>query len=216
MTFQLKDMYNYLLSHTFPGLLLGVEIILAFYWFTNLPVDVFIVKICKTNPTLLIIIGYALSTLLGFIIDGLHHYFYEDIQDTKWYEDHFGKNHNEISSKPINCQSKNKFISLKDSDKFYIYTHFVEDDYYYPYEAYANTSIAMSFGLVLLIMLICIGRSCNVLISTSTYIFLLVLTPVYIFILCIMIYEAIITLKDCEDEEDQFNAAYKSNENRED
>jgi hypothetical protein len=214
MKFELKDIYNYLLSHTFPGLLLGIEILLALYWFTNLPVDAFIVEICKTKPTLLIIIGYALSTLLGFIIDGLHHFYYEDLY--KLYNKHFCKDQNYKISEILNSESNNIFLPLKDTDKLNIYTHVIDDDYYYQYEAYANTTIVMFFGFVLLILFLCIGRSCDVVISNSTYTLLLVLTAIYIFILGIVIYEATITLKQCDEEEEKFFLACLSNQNKDD
>ena len=36
MKFDLKDMYNYLISHTYPGALFGVEILLSLQWFFNI------------------------------------------------------------------------------------------------------------------------------------------------------------------------------------
>jgi hypothetical protein len=125
----------------------------------------------------------------------------------------FGRCQDKNVSDSLCDDTHNIFIALTDTDKLNIYTHFIDDDYYYPYEAYANTSIAMFFGFILLILLLWIGRSCNVEISHSTYIFLCVFTTVYMFILGIVIYEARTTYKQCDDEEDKFISAYLSNKN---
>ena len=76
-------MYRYLLSHTFPGLILGIEIILAIYWFSDLPVKACIETGFKQHASVIILIGYAISTLMGFIVDGIHHFFFEDLLDIK-------------------------------------------------------------------------------------------------------------------------------------
>jgi hypothetical protein len=196
MKFDLKDMYKYLLSHTLPGLLLGIEILLAFYWFTDLPVEALVKSACNANPSLIIILGYALSTLLGFLVDGVHHFWFEDCKLTR-------------SSKYLivsddKAYSISKYKNISDEFKLNAYCHFIEDDLYYPYEAFANISVVMFFGLILLILLVSIGKSCNILISNSTFYTLIVIIIIYTILLAITIYEAYETFSAYYDEDDWF------------
>ncbi len=127
--------YNYLISHTFPGIFLWFEIILAFSLFT--PINIFNM-LCSVdykiiNIIILIIIIYIISTLLGIVLDGIHHYIF-----AKW-------------------ESNNK--SLKEQFEIYEYISSIEQlqickqtvdkDYWYYYECYANLAIAMIPGILL-------------------------------------------------------------------
>jgi hypothetical protein len=75
--------YGYLISHTFPGLFLAFEIILAFSLFS--PINIFNIiysidyKII--NVIVLLIILYVFSTMFGIILDGVHHFIFR-----KWEE----------------------------------------------------------------------------------------------------------------------------------
>jgi len=76
--------YGYLISHTFPGIFLGFEIMFAFTMFT--PINIFNI-ICSidykiVNIVALIIVIYIISTLLGVILDGIHHFIF-----AKWESD---------------------------------------------------------------------------------------------------------------------------------
>jgi len=137
MKFDLKKMYSFLLSHTFPGLLLMVEISL---FLRSIGSDVFHLLIKINNPVIVVLAGYAFSTLLGTILDGMQHFIFDTID---W-----------IANKNINhkINTKKKFEAFKKSgDKCVkIYDRFLSDDLWYPYEALANISIAMLLGLLLL------------------------------------------------------------------
>lgn len=78
MKFEIKDMYNFLLSHTFPGMILGIEIIYLLQWNKQIDITQLFQKPYSDHSLLLIIVAYAVSTVLGFIIDGVHHWAYED------------------------------------------------------------------------------------------------------------------------------------------
>jgi hypothetical protein len=67
--------YGNLISHTFPGLFLAFEIILAFRLFTPFNGFNFICSINYTVTNVLgILIGvYVIATLLGIILDAIHH-----------------------------------------------------------------------------------------------------------------------------------------------
>ena len=81
MNFEFRGMYKYLTSHTFPGLLLGVEILYIVkiikpaLWF-------YFLQICCSNTSTVIvlsILAYAFSTLLGVVVDSVHHFLYENV-----------------------------------------------------------------------------------------------------------------------------------------
>lgn len=70
MELKLKDMsYGLLLSHTFPGLLFGLEIALAFHLFTNFSIYKFLFSLQKFDFAVLttVLIGvFVTATLLEF------------------------------------------------------------------------------------------------------------------------------------------------------
>jgi hypothetical protein len=142
MKFELGDMYKYLLSHTFPGLLVLMEILLALEWFASKDVWV---SLSKWNVWVLIIIAYAFSTLLGIIVDGIHHLLFEDMELVK-------SKGLKFKMRDVKTENlKEKFEAISDKDKMEIYQSLIMEDYWYPYEAYSNISIAMIPGLILLI-----------------------------------------------------------------
>jgi hypothetical protein len=68
-----KISYGQLISHTFPGLLLAIEIILFFKLFT--PYDgfnfLYTIDYKVTNFIGILIVFYVLSTILGVVLDGI-------------------------------------------------------------------------------------------------------------------------------------------------
>ena len=180
MDFKLRDMYSYLLSHTFPGLFLGLEILLALQWFAHFDVLLLMqTELSKPQNTgsiiAVVIVGYAFSTLLGFVLDGIHHFVYEDFLREE--------------------KDDNIFYAVNNVEKMQIYQHFVEDDYWYPYEAYANISVAMVPGIFLLPY-----KLYNLHVDTW---FLLTMVISYIFVFYVMTYEAHCTYKRCIEREKQ-------------
>ena len=130
MKFELKDMYSFLISHTFPGLLVLVEILLFYQWYVNPHFGEFVQQNWPTETCtiiLLLILAYAFSTLLGVILDCVHHFILEDF----------------LRKNTID----NKFTAIKDNLSMEVYGHFLEDDLWYFYEAYANVGLAMVPGL---------------------------------------------------------------------
>ena len=126
MKFELKDMYGFLLSHTFPGVLVLMEILLYLQWIAKVDVSGFLKQVWSSSAggvVVLLILGYAFSTLLGNILDGVHHFFIEDVLRKK--------------------QKEEKFQAISDNVTMNIYKHFLEDDLWYPYEGYANISFAI-------------------------------------------------------------------------
>ncbi len=183
MELKLKDMYSYLLSHTFPGLFFGIEIMFIFKWFMNVDlISPIIIEFTKPDNAgiviAVVVLSYAFSTLLGFVLDGIHHFVYEDFM-----------------RKFDGYKDDDIFAAINTIERMQIYQHFVEDDYWYPYEAYANISIAMLPGLFLLTYkLINLG---------ITWWIICLFTIVYILILYIMFYEAKCTYECCCDREEQ-------------
>jgi hypothetical protein len=126
-------MYGFLLSHTFPGSLVLIEILLCLEWFAGIDVWVSLKQVWSAgagSTIFFLILGYALSTLLGNILDGTHHFFFEDFLRQQVKEE--------------------KFNAISDNLTMDIYKHFLEDDLWYPYEQYANISFAMIPGWGLL------------------------------------------------------------------
>ena len=80
MELKIRDLYSYMLSHTGPGFLLGVEILIYLQLFANIDVSGFISRIWLGNTGGILVfaaIVYIVSTILGIIIDGFHHFFFE-------------------------------------------------------------------------------------------------------------------------------------------
>lgn len=187
MKFELKDMYSFLLSHTFPGLLVLIEILLALHWFARLDVLPFLQKIWSTaqagNIIILLILAYAFSTLLGIILDGVHHFFLEDIWDIKQKE------------------KDEKFKAFSDNLRMDVYKHFLDDDLWYYYEAYANISFAMiPGGILFYYWLSCVKH------FQGWYFWISIL--LYVFVIAITFAEAIFTKLRFENDEEQFIDAY--------
>jgi hypothetical protein len=73
MEFNIKGMsYSLLLSHTFPGLLFGLQILLAFALYTKFNVITFLSSQENNaiNLVSFLTVTFVFSTLLGFIVDG--------------------------------------------------------------------------------------------------------------------------------------------------
>ncbi|MDE1921645.1 MAG: hypothetical protein KGJ09_04345 [Candidatus Omnitrophica bacterium] len=184
MKFDLKEMYSYLLSHTFPGLLFLVEILM--FLRSTIRADIIHLLLNKDYLVILILFGYAVSTLLGTMLDGVQHCFFDCFIDPI------------VEAKDgdkYDMCAERKFKVLFSQDKsMEMYKHFVEDDFYYPYEAYANISVAMFFGLILLI---CVGLR-------GWVGFWVGLALLFYIILRSLTYEAICTYKMYHDEEKHF------------
>ena len=68
MNFDLKEMYNYLISHTFPGFILCLEIILGLEYLADVNAFNFITHMLNkgfATSSIVVIIGYVFSTFLG-------------------------------------------------------------------------------------------------------------------------------------------------------
>jgi hypothetical protein len=75
--------YGYLISHTFPGLFLAFEIIIAFSLFTpyNILHLIYSIDYKIINILALLIVLYIFSTMLGVILDGVHHLIFAKWED---------------------------------------------------------------------------------------------------------------------------------------
>lgn len=198
MKFDLNSMYKYLLSHTFPGLLVGIEVLFCLHWFVEKPdfwnylSNVWTGK--TGNVLTILILAYAISTLLGFIVDGVHHFLFEDIWKL-------------ILKKTCDDGSK-KFEALSSPDIVQIYQYCLDEDNYYAYESYANISIAMAPGLALLwYWLICRLK--------VVYLSLGFAIPfgLYLITLIIMIFEAANTYKLFKEDHKNFIDTFSKKQN---
>lgn len=183
MEFRIRDMsYGLLLSHTFPGLLSGLQIMLAFALFTKINVVTLLLSIeyNAANLISIFILIFVSATLLGFILDGIHHFIFEDLWE-------------KITKKSV--YNLKLFEVIRDTEQMQIYKHFLEDAFWYPYEAYANICLAMFPGLFLLPFWLCK-------LQIATW-FNAIVTVIYWLIFFIMGYEAKSTLQlFCENEKE--------------
>ncbi len=206
MDANIRKMYNYLLSHTFPGLILTLQIIFALQWFTSYDIFGLFNKLLIGEAGVIIVvllIIYAISTLFGIIVDGIHHFLFEDVYEL------FKK----LLSKKPKSQLSNEAIIDEDDKTFYdcfpynisyeVYQDRIVDDYWYYSEAYANISIVMVPGFYLLyhwlckILKVCLFSFCG-------------LSPlvVYAMVLLVMIYEAFATHAEFDKEQNAFIASF--------
>ena len=121
--------YGHIISHTFPGLFLLFEIILAFKLVMPLDFLCYLRAIRIESTILLIIILFVLSTLLGIILDASHHYIFRNYE------------------KPILAPEVYRHINS--SEKLEIYRQVRDADNYYYYECYANMCLAMIPGILI-------------------------------------------------------------------
>ena len=136
----------------------------------------------STARLLLILAGmFIVATLLGIVIDGLHHWIYE----RDWKDDY------EI------------YKYVKNVQQMQIYMHFVEDDLWYYYEAYANTGIAMIPGFFLLGYWLIWHLQPH-------WVFTAVILAVYLFLLAITFVEVAQTKREVEETEKSLVENFKS------
>ena len=182
--------YGLLLSHTFPGLMLEIEAIIAFQFFTKLDISFYSLLFpdhagaYATSRLVLTLTGMLIvATLLGFLIDGLHHWIYDrKVKDEANYE---------------------IYRHVKSVQQMQIYMHFVEDDLWYYYEAFANTGIVMIPGFLLLgyWLIWCLQPH---------WIFTSIILVTYLFLLVITFIEVSITREEVEKTEKSLIYNFKS------
>jgi hypothetical protein len=146
MEFKFKDIsYSILLSHIFPGLFLELETIALFQIYTSIKIYSKILEHIKASTSESIgvfLILFAFAALLGFVLDGAKHMIYQDI--------------GEIIKKLTKSKSdkatyaKEAYDVIHNNEQKEIYIHFIENDLYYPYEAYGNIGLAMIPGVFIL------------------------------------------------------------------
>lgn len=185
MQIDFKGTYSYLTSHTFPGLLAGLEIILFFKLFT--PFDgfkiLFEIDYKATNLIVLLTIMFVLSTLIGLIIDAIHHRLFRKLEG-------------ELNTDEI-------YKHIRNTDQLNIFNK-IDNDYWYYYEAYANILIAIAPGIILVPIL---------LFRLNVYsLLILILITIYACVMWILYDEAKYTLlKVLGDVEEKFVENIKRN-----
>jgi hypothetical protein len=170
MKFDLKSMYTFLISHTFPGFIVLVELVMYIDWFLNSGFASRIASEIGKHQLASALIGYLLSTMLGIFIDGISHLLFDDL---------FREQMRDY-----------KFTALYDDLSVNIYKHFLEEDLWYFYECYSNMSIALFLGSPLLSRVIhCNPSSIFMMCSCAPY----VLCAAYDFIVLVLFAEACYT-----------------------
>lgn len=205
MDVSIRKMYNYLLSQTFPGLLLTLQIILGLQWFAKFDALSLLRNLLSQEGGVIIavlLITYAVSTLLGTIVDGIHHCLFDDIYVKIRCK--YKKLRNLPNDSHAVCDSDKKFYDCFPNNMAYnVYQDRILDDYYYYSEAYANTAIIMVPGTFFLYHWLC--NISNMKLCSFEAMFPLI---VYISVIIMMAYQAITTHAEYEKEENAFIASF--------
>jgi len=194
--------YGLLLSHTFPGLLVEFEIAVGLHFFARpcLPNIMNLVS-GKDNVPLLIsalVLLFAFATLLGFVIDGLHHACFEDIP---------GRISSSSRKQRKAHDEEAIYRAMRSQEHLQLYIH-LEDELWYPYEAYGNIGIALGLGCLLLLCVLWSG-----LLDSTTRFWWAVFTISTILTVCTL-WEAWVTLQqyNCSEEALAANLGQGENE----
>ena len=134
---------------------------------------------------ILLIIIYIVSTLLGIVIDAIHHCFFRN--DEKEAMSTYG----EI------------YRYIKDKDQLAIYDRIERDNWYY-YEAYANIAISLALGLIIYFFLF---------FQKPNFLIFIIISIIYIVIIYMLYSEAKHTLIIAVDIEKKFLENLKSRNN---
>ncbi len=116
--------YGHLLAHTVPGAFLAIQLVVMFEWITGAGIfnlDNFR-KIAWPNITMLLILWFVAASLLGNVIDAVHHAFFKSKE-------------RQVDDTVLEY--------LSNAERLSIYARLVDDDYWYPYEFYANILVSM-------------------------------------------------------------------------
>lgn len=160
--------YNTILSHVFPGVLLELQIFLAASLFSPVDITAKATAFVQANLSTLLSFGilfFVVATILGFILDGIHHFIFHKQERT----------------------TLDIYKYLTSQERLEIAGSVLDDDLWYPYEAYANIWIALMPGLILLPYWMHAHK--------FSVIFIVVTMTIYIVVFAIMFCEAIRTLK---------------------
>lgn len=144
MKVNIKSPYRYLISHTFPGLLLLLEIIfLLRIWkdyvsyksicLINIINDIINIVSDMPNLIMLLTIFFIFSTLIGIVIDAFRHLLFREPEKK--------------------LKDKEIYEVIKNADQLALYNR-IDDDYWYFYEAYGNIALALSMLPLTLLILI--------------------------------------------------------------
>ena len=124
---------------------------------------------------------FVIATILGFLLDGIHHFMFKKRESTL---------NNEM------------YKYLTTAERMALVRHFLDDDYWYPYEAYANIFIAMLPGIIII--------PCGLLRLQTNLIFTGVVYFLFIAILYIIFVEARDTLDQYKDVESNLIEGFKN------
>jgi len=174
--------YSTVLSHVFPGIVLELQMLLALALFSPTPILAKISTFIQTNLSTFLSFGIlflVLATILGFILDGIHHFI-------------FRKREAKIDG---------IYRYMTSIERLEIARSTLDEDLWYPYEAYANIAIAMLPGIGLL--------PYWMLLHHFGLVFISVTWVIYNAVCAVMWHEAIATLEQYKDVERELIEAFK-------
>jgi len=175
--------YSTIQSHVFPGIVLELQLLLALVLFSPVPVVAKLSAFMQANVSTFLAFGIlflVFATILGFILDGIHHFVFRK-REKKIY---------------------GIYKYMTSMERLEIARSTLDEDLWYPYEAYANIAIAMLPGIALVPYWMWLHAFVMGVIG-GTWV-------VYVVVLAIMWHEAIATLEQYKEVEKELLEAFKS------
>ncbi len=175
--------YSTILSHVFPGIVMELQILLALALFSPVPVVTKLSAFMQANVSTFVAFGIlflVLATIFGFILDGIHHFVFRKREATV----------------------DGIYRYMTSLERLEIAQSTLEEDLWYPYEAYANIAIAMLPGVYLLPYWMW-AHAFGPWFIGVTWI-------VYVVVLAIMWHEALATLEQYKEVEKELVKAFES------
>ena len=128
--------FGYVISHTFPGFILSIELMIGIDMLTNKRICFLIFQQMDFLSIVGILGIFAIgATIFGLIIDAIQHFIFENLID---------KIITRKGEQIYEAMYVHKVI--KTMEHFLIYQHLIEDAFWYYYEAYANIAISLILG----------------------------------------------------------------------
>lgn len=187
MEINTKDIrFGHLISHTFPGFILTLEIIIGLDLLSSISIIWKIIEIIKVTSNLIAFLGifYVIATILGLIIDAIQHFIVDSMQTIF-----------HLEGRIYDFYLAHK--KIKTSEQLNIYDYFCIDNLWFYYECYANTAISLLPGIFILPTIF------HKLGITGVWVWLSVIISTLCII--ILIAEAVVTYKQSNQIENEFS-----------
>lgn len=132
-----KISFGQIISHIFPGVILGIElVILIDLWYQPVPILGNLFKLGWNSQALVLIILIFVGTILGIIIDALHHFLFTDFHWKLIFQKGWRKN-------------PTGEYEISNLEQLEIYKNMIDEGLLYYYEGYYNIAFALLPSLII-------------------------------------------------------------------